>query len=225
MNTASLGIKGNGYRITAYYVDDKILGTLRVAKPSDALYEGNPFSLVSNLAIAYQRVALGFCIYKAEEFTFNFEVNGKRRQIEEVGYLDDGFHFEEVFRAERDKSLLAHYEDLEPLTEIRPISNNQMLIVEVEEFKSGELSVQLNSLNPIALPDITLGLVDLDYNTELSRAVYGQNLSCGIEKDIRYLLYDGVRYEFESEVHSGFSSSFYLVKRKTSGIWEMEFLS
>lgn len=225
MNTARLGIKGKGCRITAYYINSKILETLRAAKPSDALYEGNRFSLVANLAVDRQRVALGFCIYRTEDFTCSLQINGKDSPIEAIGYLDDGCEFDEVFTAARGKSLLARYEDLEPLTEQRPVSNKQMIIIEVEEFKIAEMSVQISSKKQIALKDISLGLVDLDYNTELSRAVYGQDLSYGIEKDIRYLIHDGIRHEFESEIHSGFSSSFYLVKRTADGKWVTDLLA
>ena len=221
---ALISLRGAGCRITAYFIDESILDELRNTPTSKALFENNPFSLVGNLATHVIRIAQGFCIYKSEEKSCRVNIDDKLINIEQVGYLDDGYAYEEVFTTSLERTLVAHYQDVEPLQEDKPLKPNQLLIIELEEFKLGELSSYFTSREPIEVEDLKIGLIDLDFDTELSRATYQLGLTVDLEKDIRFLIYKGQRYDFELEILNGYSSTFYLARRESNGNWVSKFL-
>lgn len=224
-HSALVTLRGAGCRITAYFIDEQILGELMSTPTRKALYEDNPFSLVANLALHTIRIAQGFCIYKAGDQACKLLIDNQLVEIELVGYVDDGYAYEEIFSASLERALVAYFQDVEPLQEDKVLELNQLLIIELEDFKLGELSSYLTSKAPIKVRDLKLGVVDLDYDSELSRATYQLGLTIDIEKDIRYLIHKDQRYDFELEILNGYSSTFYLVRRKPNGAWTAKCLS
>jgi hypothetical protein len=224
-SNATIKIRGSGYSVTAYLIDNTILKRLKKATVKDALYEENPISLVGNIAHKAIRVAEGFCIDKADDLKFSVSINGSVAEIEKIGFLDEGYIFEEEFSTSRNKTLIARRETNEELGEGIILKKNEMVIVEVCDIKIAEMSVSFNSLKSLQIKDIELGLVDLDVDTDISLAIYRNGLLCGMEKDIRYIICDDIKHKFEVEVLSSYSSSFYLAKRDSSGNWVSEFMS
>lgn len=224
VHKALVTLRGAGCRITAYFIDETILEELKNTPISKALFEDNPFSLVGNLATHVIRISQGFCIYKSEGQSCRVNIDDKLINIEQVGYLDDGYAYQEVFKTSPERTLVAHYQDVEPLQEDKPLKPNQLLIIELEDFKLGELSSYFTSREPIEVEDLKLGLIDLDFDTELSRATYQLGLTVDLEKDIRFLIYNGQKYDFELEILNGYSSTFYLVRRENDGTWISKYL-
>lgn len=218
-------ISGSGYRVTAYVINNKILNELKHATKDDALYENNPYSLVANISLNSIRVANGFCLYGAEKLKFDFSINGKSINIENVGILWDGCEYEEEFETDREKTLLATEKYLEGLGDGVKLKKSEMLIVEVEEMKYAEMTCEFTTEKLPKIQDINLGIVNLDVESDISNATYLTGLLEGMEKDIRYVVCDGQKHDFEIAIMNGRVSSFYLVKRDKSGIWKTEYLS
>ena len=218
-------LRGSGYRVTAYLIDNAILKTLKKTTVEDALYEENPTSLVGNIANEAIRISEGFCIYNTDDFECSVLINGNVAEVEKIGFLDDGVTFEEEFSTSRNKTLIARRETNEALGEGIIIKKNEMVVVEVCDIKIAEMSASFNSIQSLQIKDLELGLVDLDVNTDISHATYLNGLLHGMEKDIRYVIHNNVKHAFETDVLSSYPSSFYLAKRNSSGSWDNEFMS
>jgi len=215
----SLKISGPAFRVTAYVINSKLLKQLQSATEEDALYEDNPLSVVGNLALRSMRVANGFCIDSVDNLKIEVQINGEPQAVEEIGILSDGCEFHEEFDSDIEKTLIARYENCEPVGENFPIEKNEMLVLEFEEIKLGEMACSFDTDRDITMEDIELGLVDLDVVSLVSQATYELGLMNGMEKDIRYVIFDGQKYEFDMDVLSGYASRFMLAKRNKEGNW------
>jgi hypothetical protein len=215
----SLKISGPAFRVTAYVIDSKILKQLQSATEEDALYEDNPLSVVGNLALRSMRVANGFCIESADDFEVEVQIDDESQEIEEIGILSDGCEFHEEFDSDIEKTLIAREENHEPVGGEFPLEKNEMLVLEFEEIKLGEMSFSFEAARDVTLENIELGLVSLDVDSHISQATYELGLLNGMEKDIRYVIHDGHKYEFDMDVLSGYASRFMLVKRNKDGNW------
>jgi hypothetical protein len=223
-SNVSVKISGAGCRVTAYVINKKILNELRAAAEDDALYESNPYSMVGNIALQAIRVAQGFCIYTIDDLMLEVSINGSILEIDQVGFLDDGCEFEEEFTSERDKTLLARYENVEYLGEGVALKKPEIFIVEVEDIKSAVMNCAFAADGNLNLGELELGLVELDVDTDLSNATYLTGLLNGMEKDIRYVLCGGQKYEFDVNVLNRYPSSFYLVSKGADGKWSSNYL-
>lgn len=215
----SVKISGPAFRVTAYVINSKILKQLQSATEEDALYEDNPLSVVGNLALRSMRVANGFCIDSVDDFDVEVQIDEEPQEIEEIGILSEGCEFHEEFDSDREKTLIARYENCEPVGENFPIDKNEMIVLEFEEVKLGEMACSFGAAKDVTLEDIEFGLVDLDVVSQISQATYELGLLNGMEKDIRYVIVDGQKYEFDMDVLSGYASRFMLVKRNKDGNW------
>lgn len=222
-NKISIELRGSGIRVSAYVIDSKILKKIKEANEKDALYEDNPISVVRNLAKRAFQIAGGFCIYSADDLTCKVKINNKKTVIKKIGLLYDGCDYKEEFSTPRNKTLIAREENSEPLGEKENIGKNEILVVEVEEMKLAQMSANFEVDQPISVSELEIGLVDLDVDTELSRAVYPNGILQGMEKDIKWIIYDNTKHEFECEILSGYSSTFYLVRRNSRGEWVSEY--
>ena len=212
-----LKITGPSLRVTSYVVNEEILEQLMNATIDDALYEDNPISLVGNISLRSDEVAEGFCIYKTKHLEFELLINKVKQNIKAVGLLYEGCNFDDEFESERNETLIAREENIELLGQGFDLADNEMLVVEVEDIKYAEMTFVIESPAQLSVEDIELGLVDLDVDSDLSRATYHLRLLNGMEKDIRYVLVNGKKYNFDMDVISNYSSDFYLVK-KTDGV-------
>ena len=88
-----------------------------------------------------------------------------------------------------------------------------------------EMTFDIDSPFQLSVQDIELGLVDLDADTDISHATYDLGLLNGMEQDIRYVLVNGEKYDFDMEVLNSYSSDFYLVRKSKNGAWTKEWLS
>jgi hypothetical protein len=217
-------ISGPAFRVTAYVVNSKILKQLQSATEDDALYEDEPLSIVGNIALRAIRVANGFCIDNVDDFKFEVRIDGEFQEVEKVGLLYEGCEFDDEFDSELEKTLLARSENSEPVGEDFSAKAGQMLVLEFEDIKLAELTCSFDVSSQIGLKDIELGLVDLDVVSEMSQATYELGLINGLEKDIRYIIFNGEKHEFDIDVLSSYASSFVLVKRNKSGEWVQEAL-
>jgi hypothetical protein len=215
----SVKISGPAFRVTAYVIDSKILKQLQSATEEDALYEDNPLTVVGNLALRSIRVANGFCMDGVGDFKVEVLLGDESQEIEEIGTLYDGCEFHEEFDSDIEKTLIAREENDEPVGEEFPIAKNEMLVLEFEEIKLGEIACSFDAARDVTLEDLELGLVDLDVDSHISQATYELGLLNGMEKDIRYVIVDGQKYEFDMDVLSGYASRFMLVKRNKDGNW------
>jgi hypothetical protein len=219
-----LKICGPTHRATSYVINKEILKQLQDATIDDALYEDNPISLVGNISLRSRVVAEGFCIYKTKDLEFELLINNIKHKIKAVGSLYEGCDFEDEFESERKETLIAREENNELLGDGFDLADNEMLVVEVEDIKYAEMTFVIESPVKLSVQDIELGLVNLDADSDLSRATYDLGLLNGMECDIRYVLVNGKKYSFDMDVISSYSSDFYLVK-KTDGVWKSEYLS
>ena len=215
----SVKISGPAFRVTAYVINSKILKQLQSATEEDALYEDNPLSVVGNLALRSMRVANGYCLGSVDDFKFKVQIDDEPQEIEEIGILSEGCEFHEEFDSDIEKTLIARYENCEPVGKDFPLGKNEMLVLEFEEVKLGEMVCSFDAARDITLVDIELGLVDLDVVSQISQATYELGLLNGMEKDIRYVIVDGEKYEFDMDVLNGYASRFILVKRSKDGNW------
>ncbi len=221
---AILKISGPTHNVTSYVINKEILKQLQDATIDDALYEDNPISLVGNISLRSRVVAEGFCIYKTKDLEFELLIDNVMCNIKAVGLLYEGYDFEDEFESVRNETLVAREENIELWGEGFDLADNEMLVVEVEDIKYAQMTFDIESPVKISVQDIELGLVDLDADSDLFRATYHLGLLNGMEKDIRYVLVNGKKYNFDMDVISSYSSDFYLV-RKTDGVWIKEWLS
>jgi hypothetical protein len=219
-----LKITGPSLRVTSYVINEEILERLMNSTIDDALYEDNPISLVGNISLRSYEVAEGFCIHKTKDLEFELLINNIKHKIKAVGSLYEGCDFEDEFESERKETLIAREENNELLGDGFDLADNEMLVVEVEDIKYAEMTFVIESPVKLSVQDIELGLVNLDADSDLSRATYDLGLLNGMECDIRYVLVNGKKYSFDMDVISSYSSDFYLVK-KTDGVWKSEYLS
>lgn len=223
-HNAQVTLRGRGSRITAHYIDDQILKAIKKMDGREALYEGNKFSNVVNLAIHSKRVLNGFCIYQNDDFKCNVVIDNIECKIDEIGILEDGCDFSECFSGSPDSTLAAPLELSEPLEFDSNIESNYFFIIEVEEFTLGELVASFSSKNKIAVDEIKLGLIDLDVDSELSEVTYQIGLTGDSETSIKYVIHNGVHHELDLAIENGYASKFYLVKRNESGNWSQVLL-
>ena len=221
----SLKISGPAYRVTCYVIDEEILQELRDATIEDAVYEDNPISLVANIALRSEIVANGFCVHKSGDFKCEVFIDNEGSSIEGVGFLCEGDVFEEDFQTERNATLIGREENVEFLGEGFSLAHNEMFVVEVEGINYAEMTFDIDSPFQLSVQDIELGLVDLDADTDISHATYDLGLLNGMEQDIRYVLVNGEKYDFDMEVLNSYSSDFYLVRKSKNGAWTKEWLS
>jgi hypothetical protein len=226
MNTSiSIYIEGPAYKVTAYVINNKILKEIEGASDEDALYEGNKYSLVSDMALDAIRVSEGFCIYESDNLEWSVTINEKEVGVNKVCYLNEGVEYAEEFDVPRNQSLVASFEDDEWLGADLKLKRGQMFMVEVEDVKLLRASVEIEVAGEINLEDLRLGVVDLDVLTDVSSATYLTGILNGMEKDVRYLMCGGVRYEFEFEVLNSYPSRFYSVRKtKVAHVWEEKYL-
>ena len=220
----SLKISGPAYRVTCYVIDEEILQELRDATIEDAVYEDNPISLVAKIALRSEVVTHGFCVQKSGDFKCEVFIDNEGSSIEVVGFLCEGDVFEEDFQTEN-ATLIGREENVEFLGEGFSLADNEMFVVEVEDIKYAEMTFDIDSPFQLSVQDIELGLVDLDVDTDISHATYHLGLVEGMEKDIRYVLVNGKKYDFDMEVLNSYSSDFYLVRKSQNGAWTKEWLS
>jgi hypothetical protein len=219
-----LKITGPSLRVTSYVINEEILEQLMNATIDDALYEDNPISLVGNISLRSDEVAEGFCIYKQKGVEYELLINNVKHKIKAAGLLNEGCDFHDCFETDRNETLIAREENNELLCDGFDLADDEMLVVEVEDIKYAEMTFVIESPVKLSVQDIELGLVDLDAGSDLSRATYNLGLLNGMECDIRYVLVNGKKYNFDMDVISSYSSDFYLVK-KTDGVWKSEYLS
>jgi hypothetical protein len=219
-----LKITGPSLRVTSYVIDEEILERLMNATIDDALYEDNPISLVGNISLRSRVVAEGFCIHKTKDIEFELLIDNVVCNIEAVGFLPEGEDYAEFFDTPSSTTLIAREENIELLGEGFDLADNEMLVVEVEDIKYAQMTFVIESPVKISVQDIELGLVDLDVDSDLSRATYDLGLLNGMESDIRYAVVKNEKYLFDMEVLNSYSSDFYLVK-KIDGVWTKEWLS
>jgi hypothetical protein len=226
MNTSiSICIEGPAYRVTAYIINNKILKEIQNASDEEALYEDNKYSLVGNLALDAIRVSEGFCIYEADNLKWDVAINGKEVDLKKVGHLAEGFEYSDEFDVPRSQALVASFEDDEKVGDGLKLKRGQMFMVEVEDIKFQRASLQIETPGEIKMEDVRLGIVDLDVDTDVSSATYLTGILGQKEKDIRYVLCGGERYEFEFEVFKSYASGFYLVRpTKEADVWKKEYL-
>ncbi len=215
----SVKISGPAFRVTAYVINSKILKQLQSATEEDALYEDNPLSVVGNLALRSMRVANGFCIHNADCFDVEVLIGGKPMKIERIGMLLEGCEFHEEFDSDIDKTLIGKSENREPLGASFPLAKNEMLVLEIEDIKLGELSCDFEVINEVAVKDLELGLVALDAESVISDATYRLRLLNNMEEDIRSINFNNQKHDFHMNVLSGYCSDFVLVKRNSCGDW------
>ena len=222
-HNVSVKFTGSVYNISCFIIDKAILEDLMSASPEDALFEENPISLVHELAKDHHLIANGF------DVTGNFEslvtINDNEVIIESTGHLYEGESFEDVFDSPKDLTLFAEDKNIKALGENFLISAEDMLIIEVIDTKYSTLSTNFSTDKNISIQDIRLCCVDLDVDTQLSRAIYDQGLAQGIDLDIREIEFDGIRYALELNILNSYASSFYLVERNGAGEWTSKFLS
>jgi len=212
-------ISGPAFRVTAYIINNKILKKLKSAIVDDALYEDNPLSIINNLALRSMRVANGYCIDNVDCLAFEVLINGVPQKIEGIGILSQGCDFDEEFDSDIEKTLIAKSENCEQVGEHFPIDKNEMLVLEFEEIKLGNLVCSFEASRDVALKDIEIGLVNLDVVTQISEATYELGMLNGMEKDIRYIIFDGKKYDFDMDVLNGYASRFILVNRDKHEKW------
>lgn len=218
----SVKISGPALRVTAYVINNDILNQLRSATVKDAVYEDEALSVVVNIALRTIRVANGFCIENVDDFDFDVRINGDSLEIEKIGMLSDGCEFADEFNSVIEKTLLAKEGNNEPVGADFMAAAGEMLVLEFEEIKLGCLTCNFDVSSRVRLEDIELGLVHLDVVSDISQATYELGLLGGMEKDIRYIICNGERYEFDMDILSGYPSRFVLVKRNKSGEWLSE---
>jgi hypothetical protein len=216
---ASVKISGPAFRVTAYVINSKILKQLQSATEEDALYEDNPLSMVGNLALGVIRVANGFCIDKVDQYKFELKINGHPKPIKKVGMLFEGCNYEEEFDTKRSETLIACSEKSEMLGNETKLKKTEMILLEFEDAKMAQMTLSFEVADDFDPSEIELGLVDLDVDTDLSYATYHLGLLNEMEKDIRYILHQGQKYDADLEILSGYASDFSLVKRKKDGLW------
>jgi TPR repeat protein len=218
-DTVMVRIVGPGCRVSAYEIDQKILKKLRSATPSDAVYEDNPLSIVSNIAKRSYRVCEGMSIQESE-----LEARLGRNDVwtsMKIGLLPDGCTFEETFTGLREGYLLAHEKNVEPLGCNEIPTKASMFVLEVEEYKMAQLSATLNVDEDFDSGDIELLAVDMDVPHLLSEITYGLGVLNGVEQDIRRVKYRGQTEDFELDILNGYASRFYLVKKDKDGAWTL----
>jgi len=212
---------GGGYRVSAYLIDKDILDTLRNATPDEALYEDNPYSLVGNLAKSHHLVANGFCIDAKNKCIL--KTPGGELCIDNMGILYDGEEYDELFNTPKASTLIAKESNILSLEPDLKLDRNDMLIVEVIDIKKAAYSVSFKA-NNFKFENLELGLIDLDCDSDLSKATYDVGLLKGMEKDIRSVIYDGTIYSFDLEILNSYPSTFYLLTKDSNGGFECEFL-
>jgi len=220
-NVINLSFIGAGYRVCAYLIDEDILDTLRKASLDEALYEENPYSLVGNIAKSHYLVANGFCIDAV--YKCNLKTPDGDLCVENIGILYSGFKYDELFESPRDVTLIADESKILDLEPDLKINKGDMLIVEVIDMKLATYSAAFKT-NKFKIENLELGLVDLDCDTDLSKATYDVGLLRGMEKDIRSVFHNGVKHSFELEILNSYPSTFYLLLKDSSGRFECEFL-
>ena len=204
-HNVSVKFSGSVYNISCYIIDKDILMELMSASPEEALFEENPMSLVRELAKDYHLIANGF------DITGNFEavitIDDNQVIIESTGHLYDGCSFDEVFNSPEDSTLFAEDKHIRDLGENLTLSAEDKLIIEVIDTKYSTLSTDFSTDKNISIKDIRLCCVDLDVDTALSRAIYEQGLTQGIDVDIREIECDGIRYDLDLEILNSYPSS------------------
>jgi hypothetical protein len=217
----NISFAGAGYRVSAYLIDKDILDTLHNATLDEALYEDNPYSLVGNIAKSYHLVANGFCIDAVNKCIL--KTPGGESCVDNFGILYNGYEYDELFESPRDVTLIAKESKILSLEPDLKIKKDDLLIVEVIDMKQATYSVAFKA-NNFKFENLELGLVDLDCDTDLSKATYDVGLLKGMEKDIRSVIYDGTVYSFDLEILNSYPSTFYLLTKDSSGGFECEFL-
>jgi len=220
-NVINLSFTGAGYRVSAYLIDEGILDTLRNASPDEALYEENPYSLVGNIAKSHYLVANGFCIDAANKCIL--KTPDGEFFVENKGILYNGYKYDELFESPRDVTLVAEESKILNLEPDLIIKKGDMLMVEVIDMKLATYSATFKT-NKFKFENLELGLVDLDCDTDLSKATYDVGLLKGMEKDIRCVFYNGIDYGFDLEILNSYPSAFYLISKDSNGEFECEFM-
>lgn len=219
-----LKITGPSLRVTSYVINEEILEQLMNATIDDALYEDNPISLVGNISLRSDEVAQGFCLYKQKGVEYELLINNVKQKIEAVVLLNEGCDFHDCFETDRNETLIAREENNELLGDGFYLADNEMLVVEVVDIKYAQMTCVIDSPVQLSFEDIELGLVNLDVDSDLSRATYDLGLLNGMEKDIRYIVVKNEKIYLDLEIMNSYPSDFYLVK-KTDGVWKSEYLS
>jgi hypothetical protein len=217
----NISFTGAGYRVSAYLIDKNILDTLRNATPDEALYEDNPYSLVGNIAKSHHLVANGFCIDAKNKCIL--KTSGGELCIDNMGILYDGEEYDELFNTPKTSTLIAKESNILSLEPDLKLDRNDMLIVEVIDIKKATYSASFKA-NNFKFENLELGLVNLDCETDLSKATYDVGLLKGMEKDIRSILYNGKEYSFDLDILNSYPSTFYLLSKDSGGVFECEFL-
>jgi hypothetical protein len=215
INSVRVIISGPGYRASLYVIDNEILETLRNTPVAEAQYEDNPFSNVVNLALSSCRVCLGLDIGRKNLVAKMF-VNEIEVAISKMGFIPEESDVKETLGISPKHCLVAFEDDVEMLSanadKTIESTNNSMFILEVEEYKHGTLSVCFETSIFPTPGDLKLGLVDIDDpNSRVSQITHANGLIGNVEQDIRYLIVDGTKHQFELEISSGYSSNFYLI--------------
>lgn len=209
-------LSGSGYRASLYSINDEILEALRNTPVEEAQYEDNPFSNVGNIALSSCLVCLGLDINNdqlaAKMFVDNLEVN-----IVKIGFIPEECNVEDELGVPPQDSLVAFSDDVEMLSDYADVAleptDDPLYILEVEEYKHGVLSVALESAVAPSPGDLRLGLIDVDDPaSHITQITYANRLLGNVEQEIRFLIADKKKYEFELEIYKGYSSSFYLIR-------------
>lgn len=170
-------------------------------------------------------MAEGFCIYRAEDFNCDIKINGVKQEIQKIGFLEECEIFEDAFDVPRENALIARYENGENLGDDLKLKRGEMLIIEVEDIKYAKANIFFTVADPVTMHDIELGIVNLDVDSDLSDATYMMGLLDGMEKDIKYIICKGEKYEIDIEVLNGHASRFSLIKKtKEKNKWKEVFL-
>lgn len=218
-------ISGPGFYVACHVIDQEILDQL-LASRNDAIRAGlHPFEEVGNVCLRFIRVASGFDIYTTGDLRCTVRIDGKTTEIEKFGFLEEGEEFEEAFDTPRNKTLFARRETLTAMGEGVALNPGEMFVIETIDMKFAELTSRFSCQDRIDVSALELACVDLDEDTELSEATYGQGLLRTAEKDIRQVICGGVRHDFELEIQNSYPSWFYLVRREEDGTWTQEVLS
>ena len=77
-NKIEVKLRGSGYKVSAFLINQSILKILKNASISEALYEDNPISLVKNIAKDYFFVTKGFDIDPARDLECTVSINEKK---------------------------------------------------------------------------------------------------------------------------------------------------
>jgi len=204
-----ISFSGGGTQAYAYVVNNDFIAKWKLSKEDeDAEYFDVSMEL-DEYAIDSYRVCMGM----NEEPEIKIELDGKEIECEGIMGEDceDDFEPEEWDHLLKTKAIESMGRGFE-------IPEGCHLVIEVIEYDDGVLHTSINITESTIKPsELTVLTRDVDTETELSRATYGNGLLNEVERDMVQIKYKDEIVDFDLDFSGISSGGYYLVSKDANG--------